>query len=291
VSFAVIADGAPGAGLGHLARCSAIAVALRVRGVPVDAHAYGAEAPATVDGVRWEPYAGAPHADVVVLDTYTMPAAERAALAARGPMAFLHDVGEIPAGTALVIGGHGPLAGLRHAALRPAYWGLPERRVRERVARVVVTTGGGALRDVGVGLAREVRAVLPDAAVRLVRAPHATFEPPPGVELIDGPASLLEEFLAADVVVTAAGQTALEAAATGAATVALPLVDNQRGNADALAAAGAAVVVVGPETLGEALASLDLARRQTLARAAQGAVDGYGALRIAFRVAALAQIS
>jgi spore coat polysaccharide biosynthesis predicted glycosyltransferase SpsG len=218
-----------------------------------------------------------------------MPEDQRAALAARAPLAFIHDIGAIPPKTALVIGAAG-LGGLRHACLRAPFWGLPERRVRDRVERVVVTTGGGALRDAAVPLARAVRSALPDAAVRLVRAPNATFEPPPGVELIDGPASLLEEFLAADVVVTAAGQTALEAAATGAATIALPLVDNQQGNAAALAAAGAAVVVE-PDGLDDALASLDRGRREALARAAQGAVDGYGALRIAFRVAALAQIS
>jgi spore coat polysaccharide biosynthesis predicted glycosyltransferase SpsG len=85
--------------------------------------------------------------------------------------------------------------------------------------------------------------------------------------------------LAADVVITAAGQTALEAVATGAATIALPLVDNQRRNADALAAAGAAIVsdmtIPGYEARGE------------LARRGQTAVDGYGALRIAFRLAGL----
>ena len=44
----------------------------------------------------------------------------------------------------------------------------------------------------------------------------------------------------ADVVVTAAGQTSLEAVATGAATIAVPMVGNQRRNAEALRAARAA---------------------------------------------------
>ena len=64
-----------------------------------------------------------------------------------------------------------------------------------------------------------------------MRGPYATFEPPAGVELVDAPPSLLAELLAADVVVTAAGQSALEAAATGAATVAVPLAPNQWPNA------------------------------------------------------------
>ena len=101
-----------------------------------------------------------------------------------------------------------------------------------------MTTGGGALQDAAVELAAGLRDALPDAVVALVRGPYAQFEPPPGVELVDAPSSLLAELLAADVVVTAAGQTALESAATGAATIALPLAPNQRANADPLRRGG-----------------------------------------------------
>jgi spore coat polysaccharide biosynthesis predicted glycosyltransferase SpsG len=296
VLLAVIADGAPDAGLGHLARSSAIAEASRSRGLEVRAYAYGALAPSTFDGIEWVPFESPPEADVVVLDTYTMPAGTRAALATAGPLAVVHDEGEIPPGTALVIAmepapaaGAVLLGGLRHAPLRSPFWGLPERRVRERVQRVLVTTGGGVLRDAGIVLARDVKRALPAASVALVRAPRARFEPPPGVELVDAPSSLLSELLAADVVVTAAGQTALEAVATGAATIALPLVGNQRANAAALGAAGAALIIE-PEVVGAAVASLDRRRREALARAGQHAVDGYGALRIAFRVAALTAV-
>jgi len=268
MTIVLIADGAPAAGLGHLGRSSAIAVALRARGVEIAAYAYGAQEPRTVDGVTWEPY-GAPPAGAIVLDTYTMPAAEQAALA---PLAVLHDVGEVPPGVRLVFAS----GNLREAPLRPMFWGLPRRQVRERVERVLVTTGGGSVQDAGLEIARGVRAVT-DAEVALVRGPHATFDAPDGVELIDAPPSLLAELLAADVVITAAGQTSLEAVATGAATIALPLVDNQRRNADALAAAGAAII--GDLTLPDYNARVELACR------GQAAVDGYGALRIAFRIA------
>lgn len=82
---------------------------------------------------------------------------------------------------------------------------------------------------------------------------------------------------------TAAGQTALEAAATGAATVAVPLVANQRRNAQALAEAGAALIAEPGDEL-QAVAALD---RAALATRAQRGVDGYGALRIAYQIAAL----
>jgi spore coat polysaccharide biosynthesis predicted glycosyltransferase SpsG len=285
--IAVVADGGPRVGLGHLGRSSAVAVALRARGLAVRAYAYGAEQARTLDGVQWVPYTSPPGA-AVVLDSYTMPAAERAALA---PLAVFHDEGELP-DAALVIrsGAESPdarvLAGLRHAPLRPPFWGVPERRVRPRVERVLVTTGGGALNAAGLALAALAREALPGASVALVRGPQAEFEAPAGVELVDAPPSLVDELRGADVVLSAAGQTALEAAATGAATIALPLVSNQRANAAALAEAGAAMVCEVHDA-GAALAELDFERRVALAGAGQRAVDGFGALRIAFRIAEL----
>jgi UDP-2,4-diacetamido-2,4,6-trideoxy-beta-L-altropyranose hydrolase len=283
--IAIVADGGPSAGLGHLGRCSAIAAALRARGLEVECHAYGASRPVRVDAIEWTP--GTAAGDVVVLDTYTLPEAERDALAARVPLVAMHDFGGAPRGAALVVsvGGEpapGVLAGLRYAPLRPAYWGLPRREVSGPARRVLVTTGGGALQDAGVALAREAAAAFPEVA--LVRGPYAAFEAPPGVELIDAPPTLLPHLLQADAVITAAGQTALEAAATGAATIAVPFVDNQRRNAAALERAGAAVVAE-PGDAVAAAASLDAA---ALARGGQAAVDGYGALRIAFAVATLA---
>jgi spore coat polysaccharide biosynthesis predicted glycosyltransferase SpsG len=97
--------------------------------------------------------------------------------------------------------------------------------------------------------------------------------------------------LDSDMVITAGGQTMLEAAATGLPSIALPLVDNQRSQSSQLAALGA-VSVVDPPVAGEiarraqALAG-DLAARRLLSRNAQQAVDGYGALRVAYHVARL----
>ena len=241
--------------------------------------AYGADAPRVVDATTWQP---GPAQPALLLDTYTMPAAEREAVA------VIHDEGELPPGTRLAIAiedvaGVETLAGLRHAPLRPPFWGLPPRTVRPTVERILVTTGGGALQGAGVAIAAALREAYPDVTVALVRGPYAAFEAPEGVELVDAPPSLLAELLAADVVVTAAGQTALEAACTGAATVAVPMAPNQRPNARALTAAGAAQTAEPGDEVA-AVGSLD---RLALATAAQRAVDGFGALRIAYRLAAL----
>ncbi len=283
--ISIVADAGPGAGLGHLGRCSAIAGALRARGLEVACHAYGGEAPVTIDGVEWMP--GEAGGDVVVLDSYTMPAGARDALVAGAPLVAMHDFGGAPRRAALVVSvggepGPGRLAGLAYAPLRAPFWGLPRREVRATARRLLITTGGSEpLREAGVELARQAASSFGEVA--LVRAPNATFAAPEGVELIDAPPTLLPHLLAADVVITAAGQTALEAAATGAATVAVPFVENQRRNAAILEAAGAAVVAA-PEQAVAAAAGLD---RAGLAARGQSAVDGFGALRIAYAVAVL----
>jgi spore coat polysaccharide biosynthesis predicted glycosyltransferase SpsG len=242
----------------------------------VIALAYGASEPTRVDSVDWAPYAPT-DAPVVLLDSYTMPAADRERLAQTSKLVVLHDQGEPTPGTALTISI--TRQGLQYAPLRPPYWGLPKRTPRSTVERVLVTTGGGALQDAGIEIAARLRG----AQVALVRGPYATFDAPRGVELIDAPPSLLPHLLAADVVVSAAGQTSLEAVATGAATIAIPMVDNQRRNAEALRSAGAAHVIEPGEEI-----VLDGLDRHALAENGQRAVDGYGALRIAYRIAELA---
>jgi spore coat polysaccharide biosynthesis predicted glycosyltransferase SpsG len=287
-AVALVADGGARAGLGHLGRCSAIAAALDAAGVRVSCHAYEADAPVAIDGVEWTPLEAMPGAPVVVLDSYSLAPEDVGAT-----VVALHDSGPLPAGARLVVSvgsrGEGVLGGLEHAPLRRPFWDLPVRAVRSRVERVLVTTGGGVVAESGVELARLAQAEIPGAAVALVRGPFARFDAPPGVELVAAPASLAGELLAADLVISAAGQTALEAAATGAPCIALPLVDNQRGNARALAAAGAAVVVEPGADVATAVAELaaSLDTRAALAGRAQAAVDGRGAARIAAAIAAL----
>jgi spore coat polysaccharide biosynthesis predicted glycosyltransferase SpsG len=302
LGIAVVADAGATAGLGHLGRCTAIAAGLRAREVPAACHALGADAPRTIDGIEWLPIASleSVDADVVLLDSYEAPRADVEALAARCTLAVMHDAGDPPAGVALVIGIGAPgeaagaewLSGLAFAPLRAPFWGLPPRTPAADVRRVLVTTGGGVLPEAAVAAAEAARAALPGAAIRLVRGPLATFDAPPGAVLVYAPGGLLEELLAADLVVSAAGQTALEAAAAGAPCVAVALVENQRANAGALAAAGAAVVVE-PASIPGALTALaaDLEARAALVLRAQAAVDGYGALRIAFRLEQLVRAS
>lgn len=294
----IVADAGREAGLGHVSRASAVAVALRCRGVDARYLAHGADAPFERDGIAWTPLereelpVSLDH--VLVIDSYRLTHESLAAAAPVGPMVVMHDYGDPPDEAALLVSVAGEpstdarrLTGPRYAALRPQFWGLPRRSVRDVAERVLVTTGGGQLAEVGGRLAQAVVSELPDAHVTLVRGPYAAAARIDGVETLDAPESLFDALLCADLVVTAAGQTMLEAVAAGTPCVAVPLVDNQRRQTAVLGELGA-IRVVDPADASVAGAVRELMRdadaRKRLSTTAQDAVDGFGALRVAYAI-------
>jgi UDP-2,4-diacetamido-2,4,6-trideoxy-beta-L-altropyranose hydrolase len=301
-SVTVVADGSADAGLGHISRSSALAVALRCRGVEVRCRAYGAEAPIERDAVAWEPLAHVEpiEADALVLDSYRLSAE---GLRGGAPLVLMHDRGEVRDAQLVVsVAGQADgadersLVGPSYACLRPMFWGMPPRRLGPRVSRVLVTTGGGNAAGWERELALAARAAMPEAAIALVRGPHVGDDKlaprDDGVEIVDSPDSLLAPLLAADLVISGAGQTMLEAAASGTPCVALAVADNQRAQAELLAELGAIEFVDPPDPERASRAAAELARdadrRSALAQRAQSVVDGFGALRVAYAVAALA---
>jgi spore coat polysaccharide biosynthesis predicted glycosyltransferase SpsG len=299
----VVADGGREAGLGHVTRSSGLAVALRELGVASRCLALGAEEPLEHDGVPWEPLVrlgDAPFdaAAVLVLDSYRLGAAEMKAVPQAVPVVVLQEHFPAPPRAALVVsaGAEGApdprrLAGLEYVSLRPALRSAPERVVSNRIRRALVTTGGGdAVPGLGARLSAAARDALPEASVSLVRGPFGTGGAPPGVELLDAPESLRAPLLEADVVVTTAGQTLLEAAALGTPSATVVAVENQRPQALRLAKLGAThLLELSADKLTALLRRLDASpeERRELARNARAAVDGRGAERVAKRIAAL----
>jgi spore coat polysaccharide biosynthesis predicted glycosyltransferase SpsG len=296
----LVADAGPESGLGHLSRLSAIAVALRCRGVEPVCRANGATEPLERDGVHWSPWAAGDSApgsvDTVILDSYDLDVETVAEHLV--PLVLMHDHGDIPRRASLVVSAGAPhsddrrhLTGLEYAALRPAYWGLPPREPGDAVRRILVTTGGGQSSELGLEIAQSVASVLPAVHVALVRGPHSQPRATNAVEVIDAPDSLVGQQLAADLVICGGGQTMLETAACGTPCVSLVLAENQRPQAHRLASHGGAWLGDPPEVAAvtAAVNSLvaDNVRRRELGRRAQRAVDGYGALRVAFHVDAL----
>lgn len=297
-----VADAGKEAGLGHIGRSSAVAVALRCRGIEPRCYARGVDRVLERDGVVWLPLGEKQplpsDARVLVVDSYRVAHDDLRRAARSAHLVVMHDYGGVPEGAALIVsvaatapsGGAGWLAGPAYAALRPGFWGLPERAPGQSVRRVLVTTGSGHV-ELGSILSQAIARSLPDSEVALVRGPHARIPAPPGVEMLDTPDSLLEPLLSADMVVSAAGQTMLEAAAAGTPCIALPLVENQRRQAARLAELGAVALVDPPTPDGVTDSCSKLAHdaeaRCRLSRDGQVAVDGYGALRVAFEIARL----
>lgn len=286
--IALVADAGADAGLGHLSRSSAIAVALQRAGHTVRCRAYGADATVERYGICWEPlpYPSRIVVDerVLILDSYRVGANQKATLAHDHRLVLLHDTGTVPDG-ALAVDTRG-----QKACLGPDYWDAPPRRVAPQVRRVLVTTGGGrAGAGLGARLSGAVRAALPAVDVGFVRGPFADVAAPDGVRLVTDAESLAGELRAADMVVSAAGQTMLEAAALGTPCVALVIAENQRRQADEMADAGAASLVNDEDAAVARVLALapDRAGREALSRRGQEMVDGSGARRVATQVEAL----
>jgi UDP-2,4-diacetamido-2,4,6-trideoxy-beta-L-altropyranose hydrolase len=299
VRATLIADAGPAARLGHLSRTGAVAVALRSRGAEVRCLAWGADEPIERDGLDWEPLARAespPTGGVVVLDSYEASAESVSELAADSGLVLMHARDAVPEAEIVTstVGREGDLGrlrlfGLTYACLRPAYWGAPERRTGDRVARVLIATGGGDAGGAAAELAEAAREAVPDAEVAVLRGPYASGELPDGIVAVEHPPTLLGELLAADLIVTAGGQTLLEAAAVGTPAIAVVLAENQRSQAEAVSLQGAAVIAEPGAGVTDAVGELaaDAARRAAIGRSGQELIDGFGALRVGFHVARL----
>lgn len=190
------------------------------------------------------------------------------------------------------------LAGASYALLRPEFAQLrPESLARRRAEmglhHVVITMGGV---DQGNAAGRVLRALdrctLPESShltvvmgptapwLRTVQEQAAAMRWPTRV-LVDVQ-DMARLMASADVAVGAAGSTSWERCCLGVPTLMLVLADNQQGVADALEAAGAAVVLgdaeTGPDRIGAALQKLaDNGRRREMVERASAVTDGQGA--------------
>jgi spore coat polysaccharide biosynthesis predicted glycosyltransferase SpsG len=225
------------------------------------------------------------------VDSYLIGSSTIEVAARQAPVAVTRDFGEAPVGVALVLD-----PAYRIASARPAV------RTALRVSRPVLLDtappaparrGGDVLISTGsvdpaacAPLVAAVQAELPEAEIELVRDPHADREAPEGGRAIVEPGeNMLEALIGADLAVTGGGQTMLEACAVRVPSLAAALVDNQSRNVAALERRGAVVAIdpSDPEAVARTIRALaaDVTARAAISRAAQGAVDGGGAARVA----------
>lgn len=269
-----------------------------------------------------EVLAGLGGPDLVVVDHYALDADWEAEIAAQGAaVAVVDDLADRPHAADLLLDqslGHPAdayaglvparcrcLLGPAYALLRPAFAARREdalaRRARsDAVARVLVAPGGTDTGDLA-GRALEAAAthapdvnvdvVLGSAAPRLDVLRSAAAEAPDRIRLHVDTDEMPALMAAADIAVGSCGMTAWERCSLGLPALAVVDGANQAGNAEGLAAAGAARVLgpvadVGVTDLGEALADLcaDASRRRRMGDAAARLCDGAGAARVAAAV-------
>lgn len=293
----VVADAGRDVGLGHLGRSSAVATALLRRGLDVECRANGATQEMGVDGIAWTPFQDGDHGTTLMLDSYLLDPAETATAVGADRLVLMYDrAGDVPEAD-LVVAPASPdqqterkLTGLRYACLRPAFWELGARELRNEVRRVLVTTGGSDPGGHLAELSRVALDMLPGASVGAVEAAQSTGELPDGAEEVRAN-PLLDVLLDADIVVCGAGQTMLEAAAAGTPCIALPLADNQREQAARMSESGAVRVVEPGDRQALEASFRELAQmpevRRAMSERGQELVDGNGALRVASSIGAL----
>lgn len=312
-------DQSAAVGAGHATRCVALAASLRAFGVDCIL-AVGPDSDAAIAGgfpVRRLEGADAAAlraafpdgCDLLVVDSYRLDAAFETAcsgwakriLALDDSPSRAHDCdflldqapGRIAGDYArFVPAGVQVLAGADHALLRASF--RQARHARAATGDAPVFVGFGAsdpsnLTGPAVAVARasgqRVRAVLGRLAPH-ADAVRARFFGDPRIEIRIDPADIAGEMAGCGLAIGAAGVSALERCCLGLASVTVPVVDNQRDNARALAAAGAALCVepLPADDFGARLAAAfdRLAADPGPVRlAALGLCDGYGALRVA----------
>ncbi|TLW93521.1 spore coat protein [Saccharomonospora piscinae] len=321
------ADASPTIGVGHVSRMVAFAEAARRRGWEVAFSGsltgadWFAERLAGLGVALVEPtdpgdpaalpeLTGTLGADVVVVDHYGI-GQQRAAINAEGAvLASLesrtfgrrqadvvvepepHDLPRPDDGSPMV------LRGPRYAPLRAQVRGARERRAARTAARagtvprVVVVLGGGAMwGDTVTRLLRELRdTAMPFDAEVIAHGEPAVPSPGPGQRFTVSPPDLrLAEWLAdADLAVSAAGVTLLEAWCIGVPTALVLLVDNQRAGYTAAVERGLSVGLGRPDELHGAARPLarlldpgsGAGERDRLSAPAAAEVDGLGADRV-----------
>lgn len=258
--------------------------------------------------------ARARQAKIVVVDSYHVDAAYLSQLRRAGFFVIaIDDLAAFPFPCQIVVNGsiyanekqyHSNtgdtlfLLGPRYIFLREEFWNLPPRVIRERVENILLLLGGNDPRNLMPRLIAGLDALPGDFTITAVVGPffendveieRAARGCQHRVELVIDPPTTRDVILAADLAISAGGQTLYELLAAGCPTIAIPIADNQIPNVRAWAERGSVLTVVVDDVelwlngLRECVSSLmdSRDRRLALRLAGQKWIDVFGAERAA----------
>lgn len=302
-------------GLGHLTRCKGYAQQwTSMGGVTrwiVDGDEGARRALAEEGHVQWRRWQSdrgpVENTDVALVDSYSADLDVLEAIAARtGRAIFIDDLFRLPYPQGLVVhSSPGPIDGERGQArwltgprwhpMREAFWDVAQRaEPRTPIGRALVLAGGVDHRGISGRIARTIANALPEARIDLVAGAGAKppVDLPSNIRLHQGLAAdeMRDLMLAADVAVSAAGQTLYELARCGCPTFLFGVADNQRRHMAYWSETGAGRVVgwwddPALETnILDGLHALSLEDRIAMSQAGPRLVDGQGIRRLVAEV-------
>jgi len=250
--------GGAGLGIGHVRRCLSLAQALSARGaecifvVNEDGTAldmvrsqgfpaYGVDE--DLPGWAETEIAGlAP--GIVVADSYRLRTADLESMRREARLVVVDDLAdrELPADIVVncTLGASRSsyralpetkfLLGPDYALLRPEFADVPRRTISLVVKRILVTLGGGDSLGLAGRMVETALAAVPGATVDVVVGPldeGGGMGAADNVVLHRSPRSMRDLMVAADLAISAGGQTTYELAATGTPSVVVTVADNQ----------------------------------------------------------------
>ncbi len=243
-----------------------------------------------------------------LVDAPDLPAADLAELGACAPSVCVDDTGEREMPVDLAVNGSAGaqmlvyrglprtqyLLGPDFILLRGEFAGVPKRPPTAlEIRRVLVLTGGGGTGPLSRQIAEVVAEMLPHATVDVVTGPFADSPPEEAVSgrvtWYRSPQDIRSLMLAADLAVSAGGQTLYELAATATPTLGVRVCANQSLNLKGLADAGCLRDLGAPEEpdfrarLAGSLTELagNAKMRDRMGRSGRSVVDGKGVERVA----------
>ena len=263
-TIVILTEGGQRIGLGHVSRCAALASAFKAHGARIKFVLRGDETALAFlesQGFRghffdWEEDLVqtkdlVSESKVVVVDSYIAELPFYNWLSTKvSKLLVLDDFFRLPFPERAFIlnpvaepdGNPFHLFGLQYALLRPAFWEVPEREVRDEVYRVLITFGGEDLRGLTPLVVRVVSQVFPEAECAVVVGPAFANQ---NLVVEEGQIKIYRNLsakkmrdlmLSSDVAVSAGGQTLFELIRTGTPTVSVLTAENQRLNVKRLEA-------------------------------------------------------